>query len=207
MQNNSDNLKIKNKYTSRCETHDKHEQTTIHELISKRVLNLITTGKLDTTSSDEFIKFICPEYSTESEAQDDRDGTMIRTLGKISSKEHPILFVDLTGCDYYVEDATKCVQENGIALSGDIYAKAVMDYQQPGLIIILYREYASYEVFMRTLDAKRPGFKKSYKSENNLVYTNMLICEQLSTFKDAREAEGTMHTYKAAFLTRQTKGK
>lgn len=191
------------RYVSRCEEHGLHENTTIHALIASRVEKMIKAGRIDANAGTEFITRVAPEYFPESEKQNIQDELLIRQLGKISDKKHPILFVDLTGCDYHVENIEKCTQETGLRLAADQYAQAIMKYKQPKAVIILYREYSSYDRFMKLIDKVHLGH--SWKMDNHLAYTNMLICEQPGTFDFVGEKPGTTHTYKAAFLLCNTK--
>lgn len=191
------------KYVSRCEEHGLHENTTIHALIAARMNKLIKAGRIDATAGTDFIVRVAPEYFPESERQNAQDELLIKQLGKISNKKHPILFVDLTGCDYYVENPDKCTQETGLRLSAEQYAQAIMKYKHPKAVIILYREYSSYERFMQLIDKVKLGH--SWKMDNHLAYTNMLVCEQQGTFNFPNEKADTTHTYKAAFLICNTK--
>lgn len=190
------------KYVSSCEEYGIDDNTTIHALIATRIGKLVEEGKIGKNGEDYVVR-VAPNYFPESEKQNEQDELLLKQLGKISDEKHPILFVDLTGCDYNVESVSKCTCETNVRLSAEYYAEEIMKYKQPEAVIILYREYSSYERFMQLIDKTKNGH--SWKVDNKLVYSNMLICEQQGTFSFPGEEKDATHTYKAAFLLRNKK--
>ena len=197
--------KLITRYVNNCERVAATEKFNIQDIIRLRIESMKKDGLLNDQNITEKAILVGSQFGTESETETARDERLIKDLNNIASIEHPVLIVDLTGCDGTVEDESKTVNEKGLKLSAEDYVQEIKKYNSPELVVILYREYAAYYQFMELLNTGsiKTAFK-GWKSRNELIYFNMIVCEQPATFDFPHELTSTIHTYKAAFLRRPT---